>query len=216
MSSAPPRSLAVATSNPGKLRELAALLGDAAAVIPLSALGLTLPEETEASFEENARAKARFVATRTGMLTLADDSGLEVGVLHGATGVYSARYAGPDASDRDNRRLLLERMNNIPFARRTARFVCVLAIADGLGKITTTAGCCDGRISDREAGSEGFGYDPVFLLEDGRSMARLTPEQKNDISHRGRALRRALPILLASLPSGTLQLDRHPDPRGQR
>lgn len=215
MSSDPLPSLVVATSNQGKQRELVALLDGAATIIPLSTLGLTLPEETGTTFEENASAKARFVAARTGLLALADDSGLEVAALHGAPGVRTARYAGAHATDEENRNLLLERMLDVPPAARAARFVCVLAIADANGAIATTTGFCAGSIAEREVGSGGFGYDPLFRLADGRTLAELTAEHKNAISHRGAALRSALPILLASLPSGTLQLARPRDPGGQ-
>lgn len=216
MSASPPHSLAVATTNQGKLRELVLLLESAATIIPLSALGLTLPEETGATFEENARAKARFVATHSGLLALADDSGLEVDALGGAPGVRTARYAGDLATDEDNRRLLLEQMTGIPLARRAARFVCVIAIADPNGQIVTTAGSCAGTIAELETGSGGFGYDPIFGLADGRTLAQLSLECKNAISHRGIALRSAMPILLASLPRGTLRIDRSRDPGGQR
>ena len=207
MSSRSLRSLAVATGNPGKQRELAALLEGVATIVSLPTLGLTLPEETGATFEENASAKARFVASQTGLLALADDSGLEVAALDGAPGVRTARYAGAHATDEENRNLLLERMLGVPPAARTARFVCVLAIADANGGIATTTGYCAGSIAEMEAGAGGFGYDPIFRLADGRTMAQLPPEEKNAISHRGAALRSALPILLASLPHGSLQID---------
>ena len=216
MSAGPQRSLAVATSNQGKLRELTALLGGAATIIPLSALGLTMPEESGATFEDNARAKATFVAARTGLLALADDSGLEVDALHGAPGVRTARFAGPRATDEENRRLLLERMVGVPAAERAARFVCAIAIADPDGETVTTSGTCAGSIAEHEMGSGGFGYDPVFRLADGRTLAQLSPEAKNAISHRGIALRAASPILLASLASGTLRIDRPRDPGGPR
>lgn len=209
----PPR-LVLATGNAGKVRELAGLLGDAAAIIPMTTLGMSLPPETGSTFEANARAKARFVATKTGMLTLADDSGLEVLALNGAPGVYSARYAGPHATDAENRALLLARMRSIPESGRAARFVCVLAIADHAGAVRIFSGSCVGSIAHREVGAGGFGYDPIFQLQDGRTMAELSPDLKNEISHRSIALRSALPILLASLPSGTLQQERYPEPGG--
>ena len=157
--------LAVATSNGGKLRELTALLGNAATLRPLAELYMTLPEESGASFEENARAKAHFVATATGMLTMADDSGLEVDALGGEPGIRTARYAGPQASDQENRRLLLERMDGVPASKRSARFVCVIAIADAAGSIATASGICEGSISMRSKGTGGFGYDLIFLLK---------------------------------------------------
>lgn len=199
-----PPSLAIATSNAGKLREFAALIGHAASLYPLPVLGVTLPEETGSTFEENARLKAGFVASATGLLTIADDSGLEVDALNGAPGVYSARFAGPHATDEENRAVLLERMKNIPPPERTARFVCVIAMVDREGNARTTIGTCEGSISMRETGSFGFGYDPVFMLKNGRTMAQLTSQEKNEISHRGVALRKSLPMLLSALPSGVL------------
>lgn len=209
-----PCRIALATSNSGKLREITAMLDGAATIIPLSALAISLPDETGTTFEENALGKARFVAAETGLLTIADDSGLEVDALNGAPGVYSARYTGPNATDARNRELLLERMRDVPLSGRAARFVCVLAIADPSGAIRTVTGSCAGRISDRAIGSEGFGYDPVFQLEDGQTMAQISQARKNEISHRGIALRLALPILLAALRGGMLQPERFPEPGG--
>lgn len=202
-----PHRLAVATSNAGKLRELAALIGISAPLQPAAELGLALPEETGRSFEDNARAKASFVATSTGMLTIADDSGLEVDVLNGAPGVDTARYAGPNATDGDNRTLLLKRLEGIPPGQRSARFVCVIAVVDAYGNSTVATGKCDGLIAMQEIGSGGFGYDPIFELEDGRTMAELTATEKNEISHRGVALRKILPILRSSLAGGKLLLE---------
>lgn len=206
-----PPPLAVATTNAGKLRELTILIGNAATLRPLSELALTLPEETGASFEENARAKANLVASATGLLTIADDSGLEVDVLNGAPGIHTARFAGPEASDDENRLLLLERLKGIPPSRRSAQFVCVIALADGRGNTITVSGRCRGSIAVQEAGYAGFGYDPIFELGDGRTMAELTAREKNAISHRGIALRAALPLLVRSLPSGALQLESQVD-----
>lgn len=206
-----PYRIALATSNSGKVRELTAMLDGAVTIIPLSALGLSPPEETGTTFEQNAREKAWIVAAESGLLTIADDSGLEVDALNGAPGVYSARYAGPNATDARNRELLLERMRGVPLSERSARFICALAIADPAGAIRTVTGSCAGRISDRAIGSEGFGYDPVFQLADGQTMAQISQARKNEIGHRGSALRLALPILIAALRGGMLQPERFPE-----
>lgn len=204
--SALPR-IAVATNNRGKLREFVALMGDAATIVPFHDLALALPEETSTSFKENALVKARHVASVTGMLTIADDSGIEVDVLNGAPGVRSARFAGPTASDDENRRLLLERLEGVVGSRRAARFVCVIAIADGFGSVHTEWGSCDGFIALHESGNGGFGYDPIFALEDGRTMAELSSGDKNVISHRGIALRKSMPVVMSALRSGKLPID---------
>ncbi len=179
-------------------------MGDAASLHPLTDLGLVLPEETGASFEENAIAKATLVASATGMLTIADDSGLEVDALNGAPGVRTARFAGPNATDADNRTALLDRLKGIPISQRSARFVCAIAVADACGNTHVATGACYGSIATEETGSGGFGYDPIFTVEDGRTMAELSAEEKNAISHRGIALRQSLPILLLSLPGRKL------------
>lgn len=197
--------LFVATRNPGKLRELHRLL----AGLPIRALSLadagitTDVAETGRTFQENAVLKARTYAALSGLTTLADDSGLEVDALGGAPGVESARWAGPQATDLDRIRLLLERLRGVPPEQRGARFRCVVAIATPGGEVYTTEGAISGQIIDQPRGSHGFGYDPVFFIpERGRTMAELEPEEKNRISHRARALQAARPIL-ARLASET-------------
>jgi XTP/dITP diphosphohydrolase len=182
----------VATRNPGKLREYAHLLADLPVEwLTLDQAGITLEvEETGDSFLVNARLKATAYARASGLLSLADDSGLEVDALGGAPGVNSARYAGPGASDRERYELLLSKLKGVPRAQRLARFVCVVAIATPHGVIHTTRGEVRGRIIDQPRGEHGFGYDPVFWLEErGCTMAELPPDEKNQISHRARALR---------------------------
>mgnify|MGYP005838338991 CR=1 FL=1 len=190
--------LLVATRNRGKLREYQALLADLPVEwATLQDVGLDLEvAETGATFAENARLKATAYAQASGLLTLADDSGLEVDALEGAPGVHSARYAGAGATDADRCRKLLAALGDTPPERRTARFRCVVAIAAPDGVVHTAEGVCEGRIAFAPRGENGFGYDPIFILA-GRNltMAQLSTAEKNVISHRGRALAAARPIL---------------------
>ena len=191
------RRLLLATNNPGKLHELIPLLG----ALPLyivtpQALGLRLDvEETGTTYTENACLKAAGFAQASGLLTLADDSGLEVDALGGAPGVYSARYAGADASDADRRAKLIHAVRQVPAPRR-ARFRCVIAIAQPGGAIDCFEGICEGEIILEERGANGFGYDPVFYMpEQGCTMAELPSAVKNQMSHRARAVQAAHPFL---------------------
>ena len=184
-------NLLVATTNPGKLAEYQALLQD----VPLAILGLRQAgiglevAETGATFEENALIKARAYAAVSGWLTLADDSGLCVDALHGAPGVLSARYA---QDDRARVERLAEEMRDVPDDRRSARFVCVIALAWPGGEAVTFEGRCEGCIAHRPSGSNGFGFDPIFYLpEHGQTMAGLPGSVKNQISHRARAAAQA-------------------------
>lgn len=184
--------LLIASRNPGKVAEVRAFLADLD--FDLRDLGAfpDLPdvEETGASFAENALLKARFYHQRTGLLTVADDSGLEVDALGGEPGLHSARFAGPRATDAERIARLLERLRGVPEERRSARFVCVVALVgkDGLEK--TFTGICEGRIRREPAGTNGFGYDPIFEYPPlGKTFAELSREEKAAISHRGRALR---------------------------
>lgn len=192
------KKLLIATRNPGKLEEYRELF----AALPLELTTLDREEieleveESGESFEENAVLKARTYARLSGLPTLADDSGLEVMALHGEPGVRSARYAGPGASDVDRYRLLLERLKDVPWEKRQARFRCVIAIATPEGALHTVQGQVTGYIAFEPRGQHGFGYDPVFYLPRfGKTMAELPPEVKNRISHRADAARKALPIL---------------------
>lgn len=188
----PPR-LAIASRNPHKLREILRICAD----WPLEWVTVQTHEGPWPDVEEphdtylpNALEKARAVALALGAPALADDSGLEVDALGGAPGPRSARYAGPDAADADNRRQLLAALRGIPAAGRTGRFRCVTAIAWPDGRETHAEGVCEGTLETRERGAGGFGYDPLFVPEGGdRTMAELEPAEKDRLSHRGRALR---------------------------
>jgi XTP/dITP diphosphohydrolase len=191
----------VATNNPGKIREYRDLLqglpGRVSITFPTQE-GLDLEvEELGATFAENARLKARAYAQALGLLTLADDSGLEVDALDGAPGVRSARFAGPGASDVDRYRKLLAELAGVPPGERRARFRCVVALTLPDGPIYTAEGTCEGEIGFAARGEHGFGYDPVFVVEGygGKTLAELPSEVKNRISHRARAVEAALPTL---------------------
>ncbi len=153
-------------------------------------------EENGKTFTENALKKARFYSTYFDQLTLADDSGLEVETLQGMPGIHSARYAGERASPQENNQKLLREMEGIPTSERRARFKCVVALASTDGKEAVTEGICKGRIGFKEVGKRGFGYDPLFILPNyGKTMAQLSIEEKNRISHRGKALRKMRKLL---------------------
>ncbi len=191
--------LLLATNNAGKRTELRALLGDRFSVRTLDELGIVSPIETGLTFAMNAELKARHAADLGSMLTLADDSGLQVEALNGEPGVRSARYAGEPPDDARNRALLLLKMSDVSTERRTAQFVCSMTVALPGQLIGRGQGTCMGTIARRERGENGFGYDSVFVLPDGRTMAELAPAEKSTISHRALALRRVLPILEALL-----------------
>ncbi|MCD8349635.1 MAG: XTP/dITP diphosphatase [Planctomycetaceae bacterium] len=160
--------------------------------------GAPEPEETGATFEENARIKAVSALAFTRLPAIADDSGLAVDALGGRPGVYSARFAGPDADDAENNRLLLDTLKDIPPDRRTARFVCVIALALPDGQVHTYRGEAEGVILPTPTGSGGFGYDPLFLSRDlGVSFGEADPAAKNRISHRARALQKLSAALAA-------------------
>ena len=207
----PPTRLLIATHNPGKVREYRALLADLPLEVTyLDAEGITFEvEENGSTFEENAILKARAYAAATGLLTWADDFGLEVDALNGAPGVYSARYGAPDArSDADRTRYLLAKLDGIPAAERTARFRCVVALVAPSGEVQTADGAFDGRVADAPRGENGFGYDPVFLVADfdyAYTLAELESAVKNQISHRARASHKAK-LLLREMLSGDVQL----------
>ena len=193
--------LLVGTNNRGKVREYEELLANLPGTLQITfpaQEGLALEvEETGETFEANARIKALAYAQASGLPSLADDSGLEVDALDGAPGVRSARYAGPGSSDADRYRKLLDALANTPTGRRSARFRCVVALALPDGTVRTASGTCEGTIGFAPRGAHGFGYDPVFVVEGhgGRTMAELSPEVKNQISHRARALMAIRPIL---------------------
>ena len=176
--------LIFATGNEGKMREIREILSD---------LGV----EDGKSFEENAVIKAKTICELTHEVVLADDSGLEIDYLNGEPGIYSARYMGEDTSYRIKNQNLIDRLEGVPDEKRTARFVCVIAAAYPDGTVKTARGTMEGIIGYEERGENGFGYDPIFFLpEYGCSSAELSMEEKNKISHRGKALRAIKEVLL--------------------
>ncbi|MCI9252454.1 MAG: XTP/dITP diphosphatase [Lachnospiraceae bacterium] len=181
-----------ATGNEGKMKEIRLILEDLGAeILSLKDAGINIEIQEDAkTFEENAVIKAREVMRATGALVLADDSGLEIDYLNGEPGVYSARYLGDDTSYRIKNQNLIDRLEGVPDEQRTARFVCAIAAAFPDGRIITARGVIEGIIGYEERGEGGFGYDPIFWLpEYGCSTAELTMEKKNELSHRGKALR---------------------------
>jgi len=193
-----PAKLLVASNNLGKLREYASLLGG----LPFELTTLAGEritdeiEETGSSMEQNAIQKATAYATLSGLITLADDSGLEVDALGGEPGSLSRRYAGENASDRERIDYLLAKIDGVPWEGRGGRFRCVIAIATPEGRVETCEDVCEGIIALDSKGEGGFGYDPIFYLPElGKRMAELSLEEKNRISHRGRAAQKARLIL---------------------
>jgi len=194
--------LLLATRNPHKVREVRELLeGTGYSLISIADLQ-DIPEVVEDgdSFQANADKKARTLARITGRTAISDDSGIAVDFLGGAPGIHSARFAGVEGAGADpaNNALLIERLRGVPAEQRTARYHCVLAIVTPDGRARYTEGSVEGRIVDNPRGEGGFGYDPHFLVEgdsQGRTMAELSPGEKNAISHRGKALRGLLPLL---------------------
>jgi XTP/dITP diphosphohydrolase len=195
--------LVIATNNQGKLREFRQLLdGCGFELVTPADLGVTFDvDETGATFEANARLKAVAAMELTGLPALADDSGLEIDALGGRPGIYSARYAGGDRtatglSEAEQRRLVLDEMNDVAGAERTARFRAVICVAAPGREPVCVDGVFEGRIGRDERGTNGFGYDPIFLVA-GRDVtsAELPPEEKNALSHRGQAARAILPVV---------------------
>ena len=190
--------LLVATRNRHKLKEIEAILAElnfdirASADIP----GLAEVKEDADTVRDNAVKKAVETAKASKLLTLADDTGLEVDALNGEPGVHSARFAGEEATYFENTKKLLSMLHGVPFEKRTARFRCVVAIADANGIVDTVEGICNGAILEEERGGGGFGYDPVFI-PDGqvKSFGELSPDVKNRISHRAKALQKAFAVL---------------------
>ena len=197
-----PHPIVLASNNPGKVREFAQLLtGLQYEVRPQSEFGVSEIEETGLTFVENALLKARNAAHHAGLPALADDSGLEVDALNGAPGIYSTRYAGSGAGDRANLEKLLADMQHVPQAGRGARFQCVLVyLRHALDPTPLICqGTWEGRILSTPQGQQGFGYDPIFYVpSQGCSAAELPPQTKNQLSHRGQALRK----LVAALTTG--------------
>lgn len=202
MTAAKPRIL-VATANRGKLAEFQRLLGNSYQVEGLEGRALQLPAEGEISYRENAQQKASFVAAATGLPTLGDDSGIEVTALGGRPGIRSARFSGEPVSDERNVDRLLFELHRSGSVDRSARFVCWLALATETGLVASAQGICEGIIGDMPRGENGFGYDPIFVLPDGRTMAQLTDEHKDRISHRGNAIRAMLSAIDQEFKKGS-------------
>jgi len=193
------RELVLATRNPDKGRELAALLGDAGITIRTLAEFPGAPEVVEdgETCEANAVKKAVTIARYTKLPSAADDTGLMVDALGGRPGVHAARYAGEGATYEDNWKKLLRELAGVPRERRGARFVTVAAVADPEGRVEVVQGALDGLITEAPAGTKGFGYDPVFFVpEIGKTLAQLTPEEKNRVSHRARAFTKVKELLV--------------------
>lgn len=196
------KTLLLATRNEGKKMELQEMLND----IGISVINLhdipPLPEVVEdgKTFKENAEKKAYETAKATGYWCLADDSGLVVDALNGQPGIYSARFAGPEASDENNNHKLLDLMKGIDESKRTARFVCCMALSTPEGETLAVEDYCEGIILRQPVGEQGFGYDPLFMPQGyNQSMAQLSRQEKNLISHRGKALNRMKPIIISKM-----------------
>ena len=190
--------LLLATKNPAKEREYLLLLqGIDYEIVTLADVGIDqVVSETGKTLEENAALKAKAYASLSNLIALADDSGLEVDALGGEPGALSARFAGEEASDKERIDYLLVKLSGVPGEERAARFVCVIAIASPEGDVKLCRGACGGIIAFEPKGENGFGYDPIFYLPElGRTMAELSVEEKNEISHRGQAARKARRIL---------------------
>ena len=190
--------LLIATNNPGKATELRALLkGSGWDIVTPRDIGLELEvSESGRDYAENAKIKAAGFAKASGLVALADDSGLEVDALGGEPGHLSARYAGPGADDTQRYARLLERLRGVPPEKRSARFRCLIAVARPTGETELFEGECRGVVAEAPRGETGFGYDPIFYLpERGRTLAELPLSEKNAVSHRGAAARKARPFL---------------------
>lgn len=193
-----PPCLVLATGNPGKVEEIRRLLRDASmALVTATDIGLALPpDEPYATFLENAKHKALFVSRQTPHLVLGEDSGLEVTALGGKPGVLSKRYSGPAGDAAANNAKLLCELRDVPKSERTARFRCVLVLAQEGAVQFSASGVCEGLIANQPRGRGGFGYDPIFYLPNqGLTMAELSADDKNRISHRSRALEKARPFI---------------------
>ena len=181
-----------ATGNEGKMKEIKEILGDLGdEILSMKEAGVDVDiVEDGETFEENAVIKATTVMKATGSIVLADDSGLEVDYLNKEPGVMSARYMGENTSYRIKNQIIIDRLDGVPDEKRTARFVCVIAAAFPDGRVETRRGTIEGRIAYEPAGENGFGYDPIFYYPEKKmTTAQLSPEEKNKVSHRGKALR---------------------------
>lgn len=191
------KKIVVATKNPGKIREMTTAFRELPVeLVALASFG-SLPDAVEdgATFAANAEIKARFYMQATGVACLADDSGLEVEVLGGAPGVHSARFAGYHADDAANNAKLLDELTRVGRAQSAAAYRCVLAFVDTNGRSLLASGSCPGTVKKEPRGVGGFGYDPYFYIEENKTMAELTLQEKDKISHRGNALREMAKLL---------------------
>lgn len=185
------KQIVFATGNAGKVKEIRAILGDLGMeILSMKEAGISTDiEEDGTTYEENALIKAREVAKYTDAIVMADDSGLEIDYLNCEPGIYSARYMGEDTSYTIKNNNLIQRLDGVPDEKRTARFVCAIAAVLPGGEELTTRGIIEGIVGYEEAGENGFGYDPIFYVPRfGKTTAQLSPEEKNQVSHRGRAL----------------------------
>ncbi len=190
--------LIFATGNENKMKEIRMILADAGyEILSMKEAGIDADiVEDGTTFEENAIIKAKAIRELCGCLVLADDSGLEIDYLNKEPGIYSSRYMGEDTSYDLKNQNLISRLEGVPDEKRTARFVCAIAAAFPDGRIETRRGTIEGRIAYEPAGENGFGYDPIFYVpEFGKTTAELSPEEKNEVSHRGRALRMIREVL---------------------
>ena len=193
------KNIIFATGNKDKMREIREIMADCDVQIQsMKEAGIQVDiVEDGKTFEENALIKARAIAAHTNAIVLADDSGLEIDALNKEPGVYSARYMGEDTSYDIKNQNLIDRLDGVPKEKRTARFVCAIAAAFPDGRVLITRGTMEGQIGYEEKGENGFGYDPIFYLDEfGCSSATISPEQKNAISHRGKALRAMKELLI--------------------
>jgi XTP/dITP diphosphohydrolase len=202
------RSLLLATTNRHKLQEYRAIFSDLPfQLLSLEDIRLDMDvEETGTTFQENADLKALAYARASGLLSLADDSGLAIDALGGAPGVYSARFITPETSYEERFRVILQRLQGLPMEQRSARFCCVITLAEPSGYHRSVQGALEGVIAEAPRGEHGFGYDPIFLVPElGKTTAELSSEQKNSISHRGRAAHLACELLENWPPSPSSQ-----------
>jgi XTP/dITP diphosphohydrolase len=192
------REIIIATKNAGKVKDFETLFSPKGFKVKslLDFPEIEDVEETGVTFAENATLKAEAISSALNKPVIADDSGLAIDALNGEPGVYSARYAGENKDDNANIEKVLQKLNDVPFEKRTARFHCALAIAVPGKRTEIVEGTCEGHILEEKRGENGFGYDPIFFVEKWRcSMAELTKEQKNQISHRANALKRLAPLI---------------------
>lgn len=198
-------TIVLASSNEKKAQEMRSFLPEGITVVTAGQANINMPEETGLTFEENALLKAQSAAHQSGHISVADDSGLEIDALDGRPGVRSARFAadyGREKSDEENNSLALELLAGVPAELRTARFVSAVAIVAPDGRESVLRGTVEGTIANKPRGQNGFGYDPLFVAEGMcRTMAELTNDEKNAISHRGRAFQEAVPSILELIDS---------------